>query len=386
MATSNPDKLTLTDMMQYIRIGLVVGGICIVGAIFFNIMMSMTASLQTAGQLHDADVAPTTVLQPTYAFGRLPAIVFPRQTDARPTSFTAMMEDVQVNNASSGWPIFGDRRMIEVYQLQPLSYSLSADQKARNIARNLEFYAEPSIVDERTYLFRYPGPPLVENLQIDLKTMFMYLTTDYQSVPNLFGTTTVNGVHQIPDNTSAIKAVRNYLSTAGVLPKDLSDAAAVVNYVTNVGTSLQPSQGVIDADFVTVSLPRQGLEGLRDGEPTTYNFYGPNNYTSVYAVVGRDLDGQDVVVELEDVYYDLNTDRVGTYVLKPASQAWEELTSGGGYVVNPRGVSNAMIRSVELGYYESHEEQDYLLPIYVFKGDNGVIAYVQGLDSNQLSF
>ena len=385
MAASNPGKLTLTDTVQYIRIGLVVTGLMLVTVLFFNFVLSATNRMTQTEQLHEEDVTPSVaVLQPDYAFGRLPGIVFPRQSDPLPGTITAMMSDVQADNASTGWPIFGDRRMIEVYQLKPQAFSLSADQKARDIARKLEFFSEPSIVDERTYLFRYPGPPLNENLQIDLKTMFMYLTTDYQSVQNLFGMTSYNGVHQIPDSTAAIKAVRNYLDTAGILPEDLSDAAANVQYVTNIGNSLQPSLGALDADYVTVSLPRQGLEGRRDGEPTTYNFYGPNNYTSIYAVVGRDLDGQDVVVELEDVYYDLDTNNVGTYVLKPAAQAWQDLQNGQAYIVNPRGVSNAMIRSVELGYYESHEEQEYLLPIYVFKGDNDFIAYVQGLDSSQL--
>ena len=128
------------------------------------------------------------------------------------------------------------------------------------------------------------------------------------------------------------------------------------------------------------------MAGLVNDAPTNYNFYGPNGYSSIYAVVGRNADGQDVVVDLEDDYYAIDFSQVGTYNLRSVDEAWATLLAGGGYIVNPRNVSEGVITSVELVYYESHEEQEYMLPIYVFKGLNGLVAYVSALHPNMFQY
>lgn len=367
-------KITLTETMEKTRTA--------IG--FLGVFLVLLTIWQIGKSLYLKALPPESELvlpEPNYAFGAMPAIQFPTQsTSSKPTSYQLMINGITAADAST-WPTFGNYQVIEVYKLKPLAYSLTADQKARDIAKNLDFDREPQIIDSRTYLFTYPGPPLEESLEIDLKTMFMTLTTNYLTTTNIFGVT-FDGVKSIPDRVGAIAAVRNYLNQAGILPADLSDAAATVSYRKATGSQLEPVENYLEADYVSVSLPRTPLSGLRDQQPTEYKFYGPDDIGSVYGIVGKDLDGVDIVVNLEDYYYQLDTSNVATYYLRTAQAAWQNVQAGDAYVINPRGIKNAVIRSVELGYYESHQEQEYLLPIYVFSGDNDVKIYVQALHPN----
>jgi hypothetical protein len=61
------------------------------------------------------------------------------------------------------------------------------------------------------------------------------------------------------------------------------------------------------------------------------------------------------------------------------------MQAGNAYIINPRNLSSVVITSIELGYYESHTEQNYLLPIYVFIGNNGFMAYVSAIHPNLLA-
>ncbi len=378
----------LTNFMNQIRTGMIGFAGVIVLMILWNIgsgiyknFLASNSNGATATQIvADADVV----------FGALNKISFPAQVNTiKPQAYELAIGGVNLKK-NTGWPVFGVMTvkgvpMIEVYKLNPLNFSLTAEQKARQIAANLKFTDEPQILNSQTYLFSYSGPPLKENLEINLKTMFVTLTTNYLSVDKIFAQTNPGGSKYIPDRTSAIAAVRHYLEVAGNLPTDLSDAAATVEYAKKVGSKLEPVANVLEADFVTVNLPRKALDGYVNNTASKYNFYGPDNISSIYGVVGRAYDGTDVTVQLNDYYYPLNFNQNGTYYLRSAADAWQNLQSGEAYVINPYNVTTAKITSVALGYYESHQQQEYLLPIYVFKGENGFMAYVQALHPNMLA-
>lgn len=380
-------KITLSSFMDKLRTGLLMGAAILVVITIFELGRSIYDKLKPVTTAGEEMVYPAADVK----FGGLPAISFPAQTSAsRPQSYDLAIAGVDLQT-NTGWPTFGEpsniagANLINVYKMKVNNLSLTAEEKARNIAENLGFEDNPQILDARTYLFTYPGPPLKENLQIDLKTMFMTLKTDYLAVNNIFAITQTNGEKYLPDRMAAIAAVENYLQVAGVMPSDLSRTLATVEYAKSIDSDLELVNNVLEADYLTVNLPRQPLTGLMNGMATNYNFYGPNNVSSIYGVVGRDYNGQDIVVELEDYYYDLDLNDPATYYLETVANAWQKLQLGEAYVINPRGVKNAVITSVALGYYESHKEQEYLMPVYVFYGENDFMAYVQALHPNMIT-
>ncbi len=375
MAKTN--KLTLTEFMSQTRAFLAAAGIFLVGVTIWQIAAGFYALLFPEKIVR---MPPT----PDYKFKALPRINFPYQEPSlKPTSYTLMADGVSVDQPNS-WPAFGDMDVITLYKLKPMSFSLMGDQKARDIAKRLNFPGQPNIIDDRKFLYTYLGNPLEESLTIDTKTMFLTLDTNYLSTTNVYGTTTLTGEKQVPDRVEGIKAVRHYLNEAGILPPDLSDQAAVVEYQKGVGNRLEPVQNVIEADYIAVSLPRVPLPGFKNDQPSQYKFYGPDNISSVYGVVGKTREGENFVVHLRSYYYSLDMIDTATYPLRGSLSAWQSLQAGEGYVVNPRRLRNVTIRNIELGFYESNQEQEFLLPIYVFHGDNGFMAYVQALHPNVL--
>jgi hypothetical protein len=65
--------------------------------------------------------------------------------------------------------------------------------------------------------------------------------------------------------------------------------------------------------------------------------------------------------------------------------AWNLLQAGDAYIVSGQNLTEAVIREVELAYYDSFALQKYLQPIYVFKGDQDFMAFVPAVSANYLS-
>jgi len=58
--------------------------------------------------------------------------------------------------------------------------------------------------------------------------------------------------------------------------------------------------------------------------------------------------------------------------------------AGEGYIASGQNLERAVIRSVELAYFDDFEYQPFLQPIYVFKGDDNFLAYVSAIHPNYL--
>ena len=386
MAANNSGRFNLTQFLEYARTGLAVTAAFLVCLGVFQFMFSALFPKNNSKESGD-----TEMLQPDYAFGLVPAIRFPASNTTRPRAYSLQIPGVS-SGGDSGWPYFGTPAfgvsLVEVYEVDPIVFSLKADSKIRSIAANLGFIGEPILTDARTFRYEHMGTNLNTTLEVDNKTLFVKVKTNYLATTNYFGVENLAGTNTCPDRIAAIRATEAYLEKAGILPLDLlnPDPTSTVQYMTSTGSNLRYAPDSTTADYVTVNISRFGVPGWRNGAETTYNFYGPDGYGSVRSVVGRDRNGQDTVVDLDYNYYSIKRNKVGIYWIRSAADAWRDLLAGNAYIYNPRGETNAVITSVELGYYESHAEQAYMLPIYVFKGNNDFIAYVTALDNSEISY
>ena len=152
-------KLTLSVFMDKTRSILTFGVALLIAVTIFEFGRSIYAKLKPTPDATKTASLPS----PDFVFGALPAIIFPAQTSAnRPQSYELKIAGIDLKN-SAGWPMFGIKTaapytMAEVYKLKPPTFSLTAEEKARQIAKNLNFESDPQILDSRTYLFSYPGP------------------------------------------------------------------------------------------------------------------------------------------------------------------------------------------------------------------------------------
>lgn len=349
--TTNDAGFSLTDATRVGRAVVKYGGIALVVLIVGRVFLTSFIAFWKAKN-------PPPPPPPTVGFGQLPALNFPTQEVEDPVQY-------QLETPSGGVPKFGDRA--KVLLMKRSTANLLADQRAKEIAATYDFVFAPETFGSETYRWR-KSQPLNAQLEMNIFTHHFTLTTDYQSRPELLAQ------NNLPDDYQAVQSVKQFLDRADLLSDDIATASGEIVYLKSLGGELAPAVSYSDADFIQVDLNRVPVDGQD-------RVYGSEGYKgSIHAIVSGFFGGADNVVELEYTYQPVDYQQVETYPLRSAQQAWKILQSGEGYIASGQDLETAVIRKVELGYYEATAEQEYLQPIYVFPGDNDFLGYVPALD------
>ena len=70
--------------------------------------------------------------------------------------------------------------------------------------------------------------------------------------------------------------------------------------------------------------------------------------------------------------------------MKGVDKAYQELQEGKGVFNKEIDTNFFPIRDVSLGYLETEVFQKYLQPVYVFRSDEGLLAFVSAVDESWL--
>jgi hypothetical protein len=305
---------------------------------------------------------------PTVGFGMLPKITFPAQTEEdRPGSFR-----LETGLGSTLPELKVDRA--KVFLMPKSAPSLLADREVKQVAATYGFIFEPQLLDSRTYRWTKVGQ-LSSSLEVDLQTKNFLLKTNYLSRPEL-----ISSPSRLPEEFEVVNRVKSFLDRTDLLPPDVATSAGQVVFLKSLGGQLEEAFSLSDADFLQVNLDRFPIDG-------EFKMFSPDpERGAISAVVSGVLSGQDSIVDLEYHYSPVDYLQVETYPLRSARSAWQVLQSADGYIADKGSAEEAVVRSVELGYYEDWEnEQEYLQPIYVFTGDNDFVGYVQAVDPRYIS-
>lgn len=296
---------------------------------------------------------------PTVGFGILPAQRFPERTDlAKPANY-------QLEIAAGRLPNLGDRAT--VFFMPTSTLGLFADQDARELAARYNFVFEPERLSARLYRWRRSSP-LESTLQIDIQTLQMRFTTNFLNRPDLLVDS------RPPERFEAEQVVKSFLRTGNLLAPDLADSTSRTTYLRLEGTELVEAVSYTDADFVEVNLNRAPIDDL-------YEIFTPEGFRGVVrAIVGGAFSGNSNVYQLTYNYQEVDYLSAHTYPLRSTADAWNVLKAGEGFLADFDGDDTAVIREVVLGYYDDFEEQQFLMPIYVFLGDDNFIGYVSAID------
>ncbi len=347
---------TLTQVAYIARQSIKFGGILLVVFIVGRTFLSAFSAYWTATH-------PPAPPPPTVGFGVLPALRFPvSATSERPTSYT-------LETATGTLPSFSDRA--KVYLMLKSTPSLLDDEHAKQVAAAFDFVFAPEILSATQYRFLKTSP-LEATLTINIVNNRFSLTTDYLSRPELLANS------EVPDKIKAVSAVKSALSSANLLESDVATASGETIFMKAIGNDLTPALSFSDADYIQVDLKRDPIDGQYEG------FTSNGEDGVIHAVVSGAFSGKNSIVELMNQYQAIDYTQVQTYPLRTTQQAWQILQSGEGYIAQKGENDTAVIRSVQLGYYESDEEQDYYQPIYVFEGDGGFIGFVSAIDPKYL--
>ena len=352
---SQPSLTTINYLGRIIlRYGLVFLVALMVGRVAWNMISNYWQKLH-----------PPAPPAPTVGFGILPSLNFPDQPEEdKPQSYVLEMTGSLVDVTDQA----------KVFLMPKPVASLLADQQAKELAARYGFIFSPEIISEQQYRFT-KTQPLDMSLEINPLDLTFSLKSNYLAQPELLIS---NNQQQLPEEFEAVQRVKSFLSSNNLIDEDIATVSGEIIYQKSLGGELSQAYSLSDADFVQVNLNRADI----NGQYAIYTSDGEKGVIS--ATIASVFTGSNSIVELDYFYHAIDYTSSETYPLRGVKSAWKMVQAGDAYVAQGENLEKAVIRSVELAYYDDFNYQQFLQPIYVFKGDDNFLAYVPAISSNYL--
>jgi hypothetical protein len=183
----------------------------------------------------------------------------------------------------------------------------------------------------------------------------------------------------LPEEFEAVDRVKKFVQATDLLGSDVATASGQITFLKSIGGELKTAFSLSEADFLQVDINRNPIDQL-------YNVYTDEGKKGIIsAKLSSAFTSNNSIVEMDYHYRQVDYLNFETYPLRTAKSAWNLVQAGDAYVINGKGIKDVVVREFELAYYDSFDEQKYLQPIYVFKGDNDFMAFVPAVSANYLN-
>lgn len=294
---------------------------------------------------------------PTLDFGILPRLTFPADQNRSGLSF-------QLETITNTLPDLGSQAA--VYFMPSFRPNVLGLDLATDLATKLGFSFPPQPKDEQVYIWRREGD-LSGTLTINLVTGHFFMDTDWYRDTQI-------KLARSPAASDAIREAKEYLRSVHLLPPDLEQGDARVEFLQAGVGVFTPAISQSEANLARVHLFRSNINSLQvvranQGEGV------------VQVVVSGVHTGNKQIISITYQYSPVELERHATYPLRATQEAWERLITGEGVVVKLiKNTALVIVRDIELAYYDADTAQEFMQPVYVFKGDNGFVAYISAID------
>lgn len=306
-------------------------------------------------------IFPPKPVPANHAFGKLPAVRFPTPVASPSGQLIFQLETIEgsVPRASAS---------ANVYFMPKTGSNLLALSKAQNFAKRLGFGTVPAPEPSNKNVYRFDDPTSqLRHLWYDIVSTNFIMRYSYEQDAGLFLERT------IPTAASAQQETRTLLQSYALFPTDFVGGSVKVTYLKIGEGKLTPVGSQTQADVARIDFFRPNIANT----PVITSVVGE---APISITLSGSKNSKKRVVQFVYTYWPIDYLTSATYALKPSAYAWQELQSGGGYIVRyPKGPV-ATVRNVYLAYYDSFEPQTYLQPVFVFEGDDGFLAYVPAVD------
>lgn len=208
-----------------------------------------------------------------------------------------------------------------------------------------------------------------KTLEIDITNSNFTFETKFESNTGLFQNTI------IPDKSKISQTARNFLNAMNRYPPEFSQGNEKIIYMnydplSQKYTVLEDARGanVVEVDFYPPNIDTY--------PPVPPKFFNSQNYVvMVFTQTGSQ------VIKSQVKHFTYRPDTEALYPVKSGDIAYQELLDGKATIVTPvDGTSAITINHMFMGYYLPDEYQEFLLPVYVFLGENNFAAYVSAID------
>ena len=346
--------LNLTQASYYTRRGLKITGILLIILLFAKTTFKLGATIWQ--KVHPAPPPP-----PTVTFGRLPKLIFPKQTTDLP-KFTYKLETIQ-----GGLPHLP--KISKVFFMPKKRSNFLALDRAKQKANKMGFRTPPEAVEKTIYRWTTQNTPPT-TLEMDINSGNFHLTYDFAHDPEILNS------QNLPTGQEAAREAKTFLVNNNFLPSDLNQGTVEFEYLHFNPPNLNHVSSLSEANFIRVNLFRADVDKLKvlppDPKKSLISFLFSSSRT-----IGKRI------VEINYTYFPIDQENFATYPLKSVNQAWSELQSNQAYIAHLGQNQNGQvtIRDIYLAFYDSAQPQNYLQPIFVFQGDRDFFAYVPAVEA-----
>nr|AKQ03208.1 Uncharacterized protein [uncultured Microgenomates bacterium Rifle_16ft_4_minimus_37906] len=302
-------------------------------SVFFVIFLIIAKILFDLGSGIYRKVFPAPPPPPTVSFGKLSKLPFP---EAQKPNLTYSLE-----TAEGGLPTLPTQA--KVFFMPKLSANLLSLDVAKNNASGLNFNPAEQEVSQTVYKFAHKANP--QTLEINIVTGVFSISYDLKADSSPIQ-------RRPPSPEVAASLVRAYLSSAELLPEDLS-GPTTHEFLKIEGDKFVFAVSLSESQLVKVNLFRKTYDNLPvfTPDPNTAKFH----------------------------YFPVDESQSSTYPIKTAQEAWDELTAGQAFVAAPglnKDGDKVTIRKIYLGYFDPGTPTEFFQPLVVFEGDRGFMAYL----------
>ena len=296
---------------------------------------------------------------PTVTYGKLSKLAFPEVGIPQGVSFTLETTEGTLPKMPTQTKVF--------FMPKPSSNLLSLSS-AQNKAESLGFNPNGEQLSPTTY--RFPNKDNPSTLEINIVSGVFSISYDLKTDSEPISV-------RPPVSEIAASEVRSYLSSANLLPADLTGTTKA-EYLKLNNDKFVTAISQSEADLVKINLFRKNYDNLPAVTPDP-------NAANVWFIVSGVTNRGKQIVAAEFHYFTVDESQFSTYPIKTSETAWKEFTEGKASTANA-GVNkegdNIKIRKVYLAYFDPGIQIDFFEPVYVFEGDNGYVAYLPAVTSD----
>lgn len=288
----------------------------------------------------------------TVAFGKLPRLDL--SEGIRPTTQISYT----LETISGELPTFTDQ--LKVFAFGAFSSYFGALEHAKIKVSTIGFTGQPELTGNTAKFVDATG--FGRTITIDILNGNFNFDTNYSLDSKVSSTL-------LPSADSAVSTALGFLSNLDINERDYPKARAETTLYKFENGKLIQVPSISQTNIIQVNFYRADLDNIG----VYYPRYGESHLQVLVAYSG--------VISAQVERGSLEKHKFSTYPLKGVTKAFAELKGGLG-AFNRQPESNRFpIRNVTLGYLDNKSNNGYLQPIYVFKSDHDLVAYVSAVES-----
>ncbi len=282
-------------------------------------------------------------------------------------------------------PTFDNR--IEVVAMASVQPTLLGEEKARQLAEDLDFGGQGSLSGDRQTL-TFQDKIDKRTLAVNVVTQNFTLSTDLGRIASLSLGKALSG----PD---AIKETQGTLNSLGLLKFGFDTGNQTATFKAVKNSTATEAGSTSEAHFTEVNFFRS----LTEVASQSYPIIPVSPKTGLIRVWVTSGLKPDILNTLTITYnaqqVEIDKSKTETYPLENVATAWESVKQGSGtaYVGVSGQINSISVTNISIAYFDDAQHQEYLQPIYVFSGvaknangkEGEFFAYTPAVSENWIS-